>query len=178
VTLTNGVATPTGSASQGEYITPAGLRATYPAATPGNSQGVLGPVGLGFRVPALVISPFSAGGWVCPDVFDHVSTLKLIETAFLPPGTLMGDGGLEISPWLYQAVGDMTAALPTLGAPQVPVPALPATSMIEPSVVEQELLNSVLGLEDKGVAYPPPSSNLGIPQPDPDAKVRKPTRAS
>ncbi len=89
VTLTNGVAPPAGAAYRGEYVTPAGLQSVYPATSTADSQGVLGPVGLGFRVPALVVSPFSAGGWVCPDVFDHTSTLKLIEKVFLPPGTVL-----------------------------------------------------------------------------------------
>jgi phospholipase C len=34
------------------------------------------PIGLGFRVPCLVISPFSRGGFVCGDTFDHTSTLR------------------------------------------------------------------------------------------------------
>ncbi|HEX3427034.1 MAG TPA: alkaline phosphatase family protein [Acidimicrobiales bacterium] len=175
VTLTNGGVPPTGLEYAGEYVTPAALQSVYPASSPGDSEGVLGPVGLGFRVPALVISPFSAGGWVCSDTFDHVSTLKLIEKVFLPPGTLQGAGGLDISPWRYQTVGDLTAALPTLAAPVPQVPPLPATSMIDPGVVEQELLNSVLGTEDKGLAYPPPAANHGVPQPDADSTTRKPT---
>jgi phospholipase C len=175
VTLTNGVAPPTGAAYRGEYVTPAALKSVYPANATADSQGVLGPVGLGFRVPALVVSPFSAGGWVCPDVFDHVSTLKFIEKVFLPPGTLLGAGGLDVSPWRYQAVGDLTRALPTLAAPDPVVPHLPATSMTDPGIVVQALVNTVLGFEDKGLAYPPPTANKGVPQPDPDTTNRKTT---
>ncbi|MGC1301533.1 MAG: alkaline phosphatase family protein, partial [Caulobacteraceae bacterium] len=40
------------------------------------------PVGLGFRVPCMVISPFSRGGWACGDTLDHTSTLKLLEARF------------------------------------------------------------------------------------------------
>jgi phospholipase C len=175
VTLTNGVAPPPGPDFHGEYVTPAALRSVYPASAPADSQGVLGPLGLGFRVPALMISPFSAGGWVCPDTFDHVSTLKLIERLFLSPGTLLGAGGLEVSPWRYQTVGDLTAALPALASPTTTVAPLPPTSMTDPGIVEQELINSVLGLEDKGLAYPPPKSNKGIPLPDADSTTRRPT---
>jgi hypothetical protein len=47
--------------------------------------------------------------------------------------------------------------------------------MTDPSVVVQALVNAVLGLEDKGLAYPPPTSNRGVPQPDADTIVRTPT---
>ncbi len=81
-----------------------------------------------------------------------------------------------MSPWRYQAVGDdLTTALPTLNAPNTVLPPLPPTSMTDPSVVEQALLNSVLGLEDEGLAYPPPTSNHGVPRPDADTTVRTPT---
>ena len=34
-----------------------------------------GPYGLGQRVPMLVVSPWTRGGWVCSDVFDHTSLI-------------------------------------------------------------------------------------------------------
>jgi phospholipase C len=49
---------------------------------PSDAQGVARPIGLGFRVPMLVVSPFSRGGWVCSDTFDHTSTLRFLETRF------------------------------------------------------------------------------------------------
>ncbi|HWE70986.1 MAG TPA: alkaline phosphatase family protein [Acidimicrobiales bacterium] len=158
----------------GEYVT---------TKSPGNAAGgppddwggVLGPVGLGFRTPALVISPFSAGGWVCPDTFDHISTLKFIEKVFLPRGSIMGGGGLHVSPWRYNAVGDLTAALPNLAAPTFKVPPLPATSILFPEIAAQALLNAVTGTEDLGQAYPPPPRNLGVPTLDAASISRRPT---
>jgi phospholipase C len=38
-----------------------------------------GPVGLGFRVPMVIASPWSRGGYVCSQVFDHTSVLQLME---------------------------------------------------------------------------------------------------
>jgi phospholipase C len=175
VTLTNGLTPPTNSVYAGEYTTPTALESVYPTSSPGDSYGVLGPVGLGFRVPCLVVSPFSAGGWVCPDVFDHVSTLKFIETVFLPSDTLMGPDGLEISPWRYDTVGNLTTALPALSDPVDLVPPLPATSMTDPVVAEQTLINALLGTEDYGPAYPPPAQNSGIPAPDDDSTKRRQT---
>jgi phospholipase C len=74
-------------------------------------------VGLGFRVPALVISPWSRGGWVCSEVFDHTSTLRLLERRF---------GVMEpnISAWRRKTVGDMTLAL-RLGEHDMSMPKLP-----------------------------------------------------
>ena len=45
--------------TDGEYLTASPL--------PAAASGIAGPIGLGFRVPCLVVSPFSRGGWYCPD---------------------------------------------------------------------------------------------------------------
>ncbi|MDA6815950.1 phospholipase C, phosphocholine-specific, partial [Escherichia coli] len=41
-----------------------------------------GPIGLGFRVPSLIGSPYSRGGLVSSDTFDHTSQLRLLEKRF------------------------------------------------------------------------------------------------
>ena len=60
------------------------------------------PIGAGFRVPCIVVSPWSAGGWVCSQPFDHTSILRLVEklTGVIEP---------NITPWRRQTFGDMTA---------------------------------------------------------------------
>ena len=96
----------------GEYLTPAGLAAA-PEALPFN-----GPIGLGFRVPTLVISPFSRGGYVCSETFDHTSTLRLLEKRF----------GVEVpnlSAWRRATAGDMTSAFNFGCVTDVSVPKLP-----------------------------------------------------
>ena len=51
---------------------------TSPAGTP--REFVLGqPIGAGFRVPCIIVSPWTAGGWVCSENFDHTSTLRFLE---------------------------------------------------------------------------------------------------
>ena len=66
---------------------PAGTPGEYMTATPkgGNptpdTLGIAGPIGLGVRVPMLVISPFSRGGHIASEVFDHTSQLQLINRA-------------------------------------------------------------------------------------------------
>ena len=70
--------TPPMNAAQGKS-TVSTVNEIYPGTTSANFPA--GPYGLGARVPALVISPWSKGGWVCSEVFDHTSTIQLHREA-------------------------------------------------------------------------------------------------
>jgi phospholipase C len=59
--------------------------------------------GLGPRVPLWAISPWSRGGWVCSEVFDHTSVLRFIEKRF-------GVAEPQISAWRRAVCGDLTSA--------------------------------------------------------------------
>ncbi|ANZ16127.1 phosphocholine-specific phospholipase C [Streptomyces noursei ATCC 11455] len=61
------------------------------------------PVGLGMRVPMLVISPWTVGGYACSQVFDHTSITRFLErwTGVREP---------NISAWRRTVCGDLTAA--------------------------------------------------------------------
>ena len=61
------------------------------------------PLGLGIRVPAIVVSPWSRGGYVCSEVFDHTSTLQFLEKRF-------GVMEPQISDWRRSVCGDLTSA--------------------------------------------------------------------
>ena len=50
------------------------------ATTTESHNGV--PLGLGVRVPTLVVSPWSRGGWVNSQVFDHTSVIRFLEARF------------------------------------------------------------------------------------------------
>jgi phospholipase C len=76
--------------------------------------------GLGFRVPCMVISPFSTGGWVCGQTFDHTSVLRFIERRF-------GVEAANVSDWRRATCGDLTAALGLGEAPNLATPLLPET---------------------------------------------------
>ena len=39
-------------------------------------------VGLGARVPAMIVSPWSRGGWINSQVFDHTSIIQFLERCF------------------------------------------------------------------------------------------------
>ncbi len=62
------------------------------------------PYGLGPRVPMYVISPWSRGGWVNSQVFDHTSVIRFLETRF-------GVAEPNISAWRRAVCGDLTSAL-------------------------------------------------------------------
>ncbi len=83
-----------------------------------NYHGV--PVGLGPRVPMLVISPWSRGGWVNSQVFDHTSVLRLLEARF-------GVQEPNISPWRRAVAGDLTSCLDFSGSTHA-WPDLPGTA--------------------------------------------------
>src|SRR5262245_60297018 len=48
----------------------------------GDPDRVAGAYGLGQRVPMLVISPWSTGGFVCSETFDHTSVIQFMERRF------------------------------------------------------------------------------------------------
>lgn len=41
--------------------------------------GHVGPIGLGYRVPLVIASPWSRGGYACSQVFDHTSIVQFLE---------------------------------------------------------------------------------------------------
>ncbi len=69
----------------------------------GDASHVAGPYGLGQRVPMLVVSPWSKGGYVCSETFDHTSVIRFIERRF-------GVHEPNISPWRRAVTGDLTSA--------------------------------------------------------------------
>jgi phospholipase C len=127
---------------------------------PGSAGGIGGPIGLGVRVPTQIISPFSRGGFVSSDLFDHTSILRFLETRF-------GAEVPNLSAWRRQTVGDMTTAF-NFTKPDYSIPNLPSTT----SALQSELtecLNNLAGFEP----YTLPS-----PQEMPTQEAGSPTRPS
>jgi phospholipase C len=62
------------------------------------------PIGLSVRVPMTVVSPWTIGGHVCSEVFDHTSVIRFLErwTGVEEP---------NISDWRRTVCGDLTSAL-------------------------------------------------------------------
>jgi phospholipase C len=94
---------------------------TPPAGTPGEFIDGL-PVGLGPRVPLLVISPWSRGGYVCSELFDHSSVLRFLERC-------TGVREPNISDWRRLVCGDLTSAF-DFTRPALDVPVLPDTTQL------------------------------------------------
>ena len=93
--------------------------------------GPKGPIGLGFRVPMLVISPYTRGGLVCGHAFDHTSTLRFLERRFGPTVP-------NLSKWRRKHTGDLTQAFNFAAAANPSVPALPTPSRADRRVIESD----------------------------------------
>ncbi|MET0280478.1 MAG: phospholipase C, phosphocholine-specific, partial [Steroidobacteraceae bacterium] len=79
------------------------------------------PYGLGARVPMYIISPWSRGGWVDSQVYDHTSVLRLLERRF---GVTA-----DISAWRRAVCGDLTGAFDFASADARPfIASLPPTA--------------------------------------------------
>ena len=74
----------------------------------GNSGFPRGPYGLGVRVPMTVISPWSKGGWVNSELFDHTSLIQFIEQCF--GSRYAGLRENQITAWRRAVTGDLTSA--------------------------------------------------------------------
>ncbi|HJV41087.1 phosphocholine-specific phospholipase C [Caulobacter sp.] len=79
------------------------------------------PYGLGPRVPLYVISPWSRGGWVNSQVFDHTSVIRFLEARF-------GVTETNIAPWRRAVCGDLTTCFDFKTPNDRPFAPLPATA--------------------------------------------------
>jgi phospholipase C len=67
------------------------------------------PIGGGFRVPAIIISPWTVGGWVASEAFDHTSALQFLER-------FTGVEEPNVTDWRRDTFGDFTSAFRFRGA--------------------------------------------------------------
>ncbi len=124
----------------GEYVSAAALQDPGVVGNP----PILGPVGLGFRVPTFLVSPYSRGGFISSDLFDHTSILRFLETRF-------GAEVPNLSAWRRATVGDMTSAF-NFTKPDQSIPSLPATAAAIPNAIA-ECASSLVGT----LTYPVPT---------------------
>jgi len=83
-----------------------------------------GAFGMGPRVPMFVVSPWSKGGWVSSETFDHTSVIRFMEERF-------GVVEPNITPWRRAVAGDLTSAF-DFSRTEPELPALPDTSAWKP----------------------------------------------
>ncbi|MEK6397581.1 MAG: phospholipase domain-containing protein, partial [Terriglobus sp.] len=98
---------------------PKEMHPLVPGADPGGRQ----PIGLGPRVPMLVVSPWSMGGWTCSETFDHTSVLRFLEKRF-------GVEEPNISAWRRSICGDLTSAFDFAGTGDASIASYPAPKAI------------------------------------------------
>lgn len=79
-------------------------------------------IGLGNRVPLWVISPWSRGGWINSQVFDHTSVLRFLER-------VTGVEEPHISAWRRAVCGDLMTCF-DFSTPDFSVPSLPDTDAL------------------------------------------------
>jgi len=92
-------------------------RKDYSAQNPGRD----GTIGLGYRVPMLIASPWSRGGYVNSQVFDHTSVLQFMEH-FLSHKTKKPIKETNISAWRRTVCGDLTSAFRPYNGEEIPLP--------------------------------------------------------
>ena len=118
----------------------------YPAST-----FTPGPYGLGVRVPMIVISPWSKGGWVNSQVFDHTSLIRFVESRF-------GVVEPNITSWRRAVTGDLSTAF-NFESPNDAVVSLPSTASYEPPN------------QDRYPDYvPTPPANQALPEQEPGTR--------
>jgi phospholipase C len=72
------------------------------------SEARTAPIGMGFRVPMIVASPWTRGGYVNSQLFDHTSTLMFLEN-FIQSKHAKTVREENISPWRRSIAGDLTS---------------------------------------------------------------------
>ncbi|OAR23065.1 phospholipase C, phosphocholine-specific [Streptomyces sp. ERV7] len=90
----------------------------------GDISHAAGAYGLGQRVPMLVVSPWSTGGYNCSETFDHTSIIRFMERRF-------GVQEPNISPWRRAICGDLTSAF-DFGKSNTAPASLPSTAAYVP----------------------------------------------
>jgi phospholipase C len=108
-----------------------------------------GPIGFAQRVPFIAISPWSKGGYVNSQVFDHTSVIQFIEKRF-------GVFERNITPWRRAVAGDLTSVFNFANPNDAPVN-LPSTAGYLPP-------NSELNGVDGTTFVPKPNDVIvGVP---------------
>lgn len=89
-----------------------------------------GPIGLGFRVPLIIASPWSRGGKVNSQVLDHTSVLQFLEV-FLNKKFHKNLRELTISDWRRAVCGNLTASFNSFNSKDEKLPFLSKDPLIE-----------------------------------------------
>ncbi|MEV7563817.1 phosphocholine-specific phospholipase C [Streptomyces tanashiensis] len=141
-----------GDASWGKSTTPTALDWF-----PGKVGYTAGPYGLGPRVPMIVVSPWSTGGYTCSETFDHTSVIRFMESRF-------GVREPQISPWRRAVCGDLTSAFDFTRTNTQPAPLPPTAGYYPPD-------------KNRHPDFPATAPAVGtMPRQEPGAKPTRPLK--
>ena len=115
------------------------------------------PIGPGTRVPMLICSPWTRGGYVDSNVYDHTSMLQ-----FLAAWT--GVKPANVTPWRASVTGDLTAAF-DFEHPDFSIPAN------IPTLDQTWALTQLTG----GSTTPPAEGDQKMPAQEPGTRPHRPT---
>ncbi len=90
-------------------------------------------IGLGYRVPLVIASPWSRGGVVCSQVFDHTSVLQFMEK-FLSHKTGKPVKETNISEWRRTVCGDLTAVFRPYNGEKIKMPSFVTKDSVYKSI--------------------------------------------
>jgi phospholipase C len=114
------------------------------------------PIGPGTRVPMLICSPWTRGGYVDSNVYDHTSMLQ-----FLARWT--GVKPANVTPWRASVTGDLTTAF-DFRHPDFSIPKLPTLD-------QTWALTQLTG----GSTAPPAEGDQKMPSQEPGTRPHRPT---
>jgi phospholipase C len=117
------------------------------------------PIGAGFRVPCIIVSPWTVGGWVAGETFDHTSVLQFLEA-------WTGVGIPNITAWRRATFGNLASAF---GFPSYRFPRLPDTKRPLADAVYE--VSNFPAPQFPGASQVPPVQERG-PRPRPRKTVR------
>jgi len=121
----------------------------------GNADHPAGPYGLGMRVPMIVVSPWTRGGWVNSQLFDHTSLIRFLEARFATGRPDLVES--NITPWRRAVTGDLTSAFDfrSPNTQRVPLPSttgyLPTDLVRVPDLVPVPPVAQSVPAQEKGV---------------------------
>ena len=116
------------------------------------------PIGFGPRVPMIVCSPWTRGGYVDSNVYDHTSMLRFLET-------WTGVRAANISAWRRSVAGDLTTAFDFTN-PDFSIPGLPDTV---PLITQSDAEKSFLAVK------PPASGQQQMPVQESGTRPHRPS---
>jgi phospholipase C len=106
-------------------------------------------------VPMIVISPWSKGGFVNSEVFDHTSLIRFIERRFGPRNPELNEP--NITEWRRSVTGDLTSAFNFTNPNDavVPLPStvadMPPDDNRHPDYIPTPPLNQAIPIQEPGI---------------------------